>query len=120
VDEVKRWLKPNDSDDPEVLVDLEWHINKIEDILVDVVHGMEKFVDFYEASVLKEPMETVETKKPELEEQRVESFVAQVCDGEEQQPWYKRAKEEVGLIAKTLGGGEWPYDLELEHLVEEG
>jgi len=30
----------NKSDDLEVSVDLEWHINKIEDILVDVVHGM--------------------------------------------------------------------------------
>jgi hypothetical protein len=42
-----------------------------------------------------------------------------VCDGEEQLSWYKHAKE-VGPITKTLGGGEWPYDPELEHLVEEG
>jgi hypothetical protein len=78
---------------------------------------MEKFTDFYEESMSK--MEAEEMKKPELEEQKVESFVAQVCEGEEQQLWYKHAKKEVGLNAETLRDGEWPYDPELEHLVEE-
>jgi hypothetical protein len=50
-------------------------------MLVNVVHGMEKFIKFYGAIILKELVEIEEMKKPELEEWRVESFVAQVCDG---------------------------------------
>jgi len=28
-------------------------------------------------------------------------------------------KEEIGLIKETLEGSEWPYNMELEQLVEE-
>lgn len=111
--------KTKNSDESKLMAYLEWHVNKIEDILVNIIHGMEKFVDFYEASMSKEQMETEETKTLELEERRVESFVTQVCDGEEQRLWYKHAKE-VEPIAKTLGDGEWPYDPKLERLVEKG
>jgi hypothetical protein len=38
---------------------------------------------------------------------------------EMQQPWWKRNKEEVDSSSCKLGHGDWPYDPEIEQLMEE-
>ena len=57
-------------------------------------------------------------KRLELKERKVDTVATQVCEGEEQQPWYKCAGKDVELNAETLGVGKWIYDLELEHLID--
>jgi hypothetical protein len=78
---------------------------------------MEKFTEFYKESM--ERMEAEEMKKVEIEEWKVKTIATQVCEGEEQQHWYKCVRKEVGLNTKTLGAHEWPYGIEIECLMEE-
>jgi hypothetical protein len=64
--------------------------------------------------------EVIEMRMPEeFVEQEQRQSVDQEDAREMQQPWWKRTKEEADSSSCELGHGEWPYDPELEQLMEE-
>jgi hypothetical protein len=77
---------------------------------------MEEVTKFYEETMSR--WEEEETKNPKHKEKDVKRVVTHVCEEEERQPWYKCVEKKVEPNTKTLGDGNWPYNLELEHLVE--